>query len=72
MRALTQSVSVTALFLWHCSNEVLAREGIDTTVRDIEMYIVILSSNEVLAREGIDTLIKIEMGVDLEVVAMRY
>ena len=39
-----------------CSNEVLAREGIDTNMsRRPEMPLPIRSSNEVLAREGIDT-----------------
>ena len=37
------------------SNEVLAREGIDTVKLPSASGSVISSSNEVLAREGIDT-----------------
>ena len=39
----------------YCSNEVLAREGIDTMKKEVVVEKKTEGSNEVLAREGIDT-----------------
>ena len=39
------------------SNEVLAREGIDTLQKTLELQLFCLRSNEVLAREGINKII---------------
>ena len=56
MRALTRGI-----LLYHrrdlsfSRNEVLAREGIDTTTLNSNPHLV-LCRNEVLAREGIDTI----------------
>ena len=38
-----------------CNNEVLAREGIDTSYMPDNSSDSIICNNEVLAREGIDT-----------------
>ena len=37
------------------NNEVLAREGIDTSQYQVQRILRLLGNNEVLAREGIDT-----------------
>ena len=54
MRALTQIRKPYGSSLPFCRNEVLAREGIDTTTLNSNPHLV-LCRNEVLAREGIDT-----------------
>ena len=43
------------------SNEVLAREGIDTMLSFYLLALLDYSSNEVLAREGIDTLLELHL-----------
>ena len=56
MRALTLfDLVVVQLSRFRSSNEVLAREGIDTMSNDTQFPPDGVSSNEVLAREGIDT-----------------
>ena len=56
MRALTQRSAYSRNpFLRLCNNEVLAREGIDTSPSLYAMSRTSSGNNEVLAREGIDT-----------------
>ena len=60
MRALTHhSNDLTYMRHRHRSNEVLAREGIDTHSTGTTQASSIYGSNEVLAREGIDTGVRI-------------
>ena len=55
------------------SNEVLAREGIDTMLSFYLLALLDYSSNEVLAREGIDTTYyTAPLAVSSLTVAMRY
>ena len=56
MRALTLlTIALTILLMQLCNNEVLAREGIDTSYMPDNSSDSIICNNEVLAREGIDT-----------------
>ena len=55
MRALTRLRVHAATHLMPCNNEVLAREGIDTSEKILLRLPDYHSNNEVLAREGIDT-----------------
>ena len=55
MRALTH-LTYNAYENYHLrNNEVLAREGIDTSQYQVQRILRLLGNNEVLAREGIDT-----------------
>ena len=64
MRALTPSQSNDTVVSYDfCSNEVLAREGIDTCMYFISTPSLFRGSNEVLAREGIDTVTYIHNSV---------
>ena len=54
------------------NNEVLAREGIDTTYSFFIPAVKSSSNNEVLAREGIDTVIEVPTSSILTPVTMRY
>ena len=55
MRALTPISSSVVKEVLSSRNEVLAREGIDTTALGSTEIISLTGRNEVLAREGIDT-----------------
>ena len=55
MRALTQFLGNASIKFLKCNNEVLAREGIDTSQYQVQRILRLLGNNEVLAREGIDT-----------------
>ena len=72
MRALTHSTYPFLIDFVKGSNEVLAREGIDTLHTLQPSLCRILRSNEVLAREGIDTRMKHSAIKTISLVAMRY
>ena len=73
MRALTQlSITLRSFTDLKSSNEVLAREGIDTLESCQSRYKLTHRSNEVLAREGIDTPSSFVEYLLHVTVAMRY
>ena len=72
VRALTQEFFLVNSFISSIrSNEVKAREGIDTGIIQLAVAIIIASSNEVKAREGIDTVQGIVIRISRGIVAMR-